>query len=86
MFYAYVLKSDKFDRYYYGHTANLEERLRNHNSGKTKSIKTFIPYSIVYYETFESRAEAIKRERFFKTGNGRRFIKQKLIDNRSKTD
>jgi putative endonuclease len=78
MFYAYVIRSLNFDYYYKGHCENLEERLKQHNSGMTISISKFIPFDVVYFEEFEHREEAIKREKYFKTAAGRRFLKTKL--------
>ena len=63
---------------YKGHTDNLARRIKDHNSGKTKSIKAFLPYKLVYYEVFSTRQEAIKREKYFKSAAGRRFIKKKI--------
>lgn len=78
MYYAYVLKSESKDFYYKGHCEFLELRLKQHNSGLTKSIKPYIPFRIVYYEEFKSREEAIQREKYFKTAAGRRFLKTVL--------
>ena len=80
MFYAYVLKSVNHDFIYKGHCEHPEERLIQHNSGKTKSIKPYIPFVLIYKEEFVTREEAIKRERYFKTSAGRRFLK-KVIPN-----
>jgi putative endonuclease len=79
MFYAYVLKSDNFDYYYKGHCQNLEERLKEHNSGMTTFLKPYVPLKIVYFETFQTREEAIVREQYFKTASGRRYLKSKLL-------
>jgi putative endonuclease len=76
MFFAYVLKSNEHDYFYKGHCQNLEKRLNQHNSGKTKSIKPYIPFSIVYTEEFQTEFEAIEREKYFKTAAGRRFLKK----------
>lgn len=78
MFFAYVIQSINFPCVYKGHCENLEERLKQHNSGMTESIKPFIPFEIVYFESFETRQEAIKREKYFKSAAGRRFLKSKL--------
>ncbi len=67
-----------FDYFYKGHCQNLEVRLKEHNSGMTESIRKYIPFEISYYEQFKTREEAIKREKYFKTAAGRRFLKQKL--------
>jgi putative endonuclease len=78
MFFAYVLKSIEHDYFYKGHCQNLEIRLHQHNAGKTESIKPFIPFQIVYFEEFDTEMEAIKREKYFKSAAGRRFLKKKL--------
>jgi putative endonuclease len=79
MFFAYVLKSVNHDFYYKGHCENLNERLIQHNSGMTDSIRPYIPFVIVYMEEFTSREDAIKREKYFKSAAGRRFLKKKLL-------
>ncbi|HOI28550.1 MAG TPA: GIY-YIG nuclease family protein [Melioribacteraceae bacterium] len=62
MYYVYVLKSLVKERFYIGHTSDLQNRLNEHNSGRTKSTKTYIPWSIIYTETYLTRSEAYKRE------------------------
>jgi putative endonuclease len=58
-YYAYLLKSDIDERLYKGHTDDLKKRLIEHNIGKTKSTKGYIPWRLVYFETFRTREEAI---------------------------
>ena len=79
MFFAYVVRSVSTGYLYKGHCQNLEERLKQHNSGVTESIKTYIPFELVYFESFETREEAIIREKYFKSAAGRRFLKSKLV-------
>ncbi len=79
-YYVYVLKSIRFEYTYIGHTENLKKRLEEHNKGKTKSNKAFLPFEVVYFEAFESREEAIKREKYFKSGSGREYLKEILIN------
>lgn len=74
MFYAYVLKSLNHDYYYKGHCHDIEKRPNQHNAGMTVSIKPYLPFRIVYFETFHTEAEAIRREKYFKTAAGRRFL------------
>jgi putative endonuclease len=76
MYYAYVLKSVNHDYYYKGHCEDLEKRLTQHNYGMTESIKPYIPFVLFYKESFATRAEAIVREKYFKTAAGRRFLKK----------
>jgi putative endonuclease len=77
---TYVLRSTINGKLYTGHTQNLRKRLNEHNTGKTKSTKTNIPYEIVFYEVCESREEAIAREKYFKSGVGREYIKNHIIN------
>ena len=79
MFYAYVIKSVDHDFFYKGYCENPEEKLRLHNSGMTVSIRPYLPFYLVYKEVFETRADAILREKYFKTSAGRRFLKSKII-------
>jgi putative endonuclease len=75
MYIVYAIKSLKDDRIYVGFTANLINRLNEHNSGKTRSTKGFIPWEIHYTEEIETRIEARKREKYLKSGVGKEFLK-----------
>ncbi len=67
MHYVYILKSTKFlSKYYIGYTINLEKRLKAHNARKSTYSKLYAPWDIEVYITFESRAKAIKFERYLK--------------------
>jgi putative endonuclease len=77
--YAYVLKSLKDGKFHYGHTNDLGSRLASHNRGKVKSTKSRKPFILHYRETFETKSEAAKRERFFKSINGYIFLKENKI-------
>jgi putative endonuclease len=76
MYHAYVLKSIEHNYFYKGHCKDLESRILQHNSGMTDSIKPYIPFKLIYSESFETEIEAIKREKYFKTAAGRRFLKK----------
>jgi len=75
-YYVYVLYSMKHDKIYIGQTNNLQIRFQKHNSGKVKSTKAYIPWSLLYFEEFDSRAEAMNRERQLKSHQGREFIRE----------
>jgi len=80
MFYTYVLKSLKDSGYYYGHCADLEMRIAKHNSGKVRSTKSRKPFQIHYFDIFNTKSEAFKREQFFKSFAGRQWlIENKII-------
>ena len=78
MYYVYVLESVVDKRLYKGHTQDVEKRLKEHNSGKVKSTKGYKPWELKYIETFETRKEAVKREKYLKTGIGREFLISKI--------
>jgi putative endonuclease len=73
---VYVLKSQANWRFYVGMTTNLEKRLKEHNSGYTKSTKGFVPWIVFFFEEFETREEARKREIYLKSGVGKEKIKE----------
>jgi putative endonuclease len=75
MFFVYIIKSEVDGRFYKGLTANLERRIKEHNSTKTKSTKAYIPWVLVYKEEFQTRKEARDKEKYFKSGIGRDYIK-----------
>jgi putative endonuclease len=81
-YYVYVLRSQKDERLYTGYTSDIEKRLRDHNAGNTKSLRNRRPLKLVYYEEFNTKAEAIARERYFKTPEGG-ARKKKLIEQAS---
>ena len=62
MFYVYVLLSLRDKTTYIGMTEDLDKRLREHNQGKTKSIKHKIPLEMVYFEAYNDKTKARKRE------------------------
>jgi len=78
-YYAYILKSVSHQTYYYGSTGNVEKRLKGHNAGKVRYTKSRRPWIIHYFEKFETKSEAIKRENFFKTIEGYNYLKDNKI-------
>lgn len=79
MFYVYFLKNFKNDDLYVGSTESPEDRLKYHNSGKVKSTKFYRPWRLVGYETCNTRSEAVKMEKFFKTGQQKEILKKKFM-------
>jgi len=78
MFIVYVIESEKTERRYTGYTEDIQKRLKEHNSGKVRSTKAYVPYKLVYKEEFGNKTDARKRELFLKTGQERRFVKESL--------
>jgi putative endonuclease len=77
-FYTYVLRCEKTKTFYTGTTNNLTKRLGQHNSGEVYSTKNKFPIRIVYVEACLSKGDAYRRERYLKTGMGKRYIKNRL--------
>jgi putative endonuclease len=78
MFYTYVLKSKKDSKLYIGYSNDLKHRLLEHNKGKVEATKARKPFELVYYEACLDEKKAIKREKYFKTGFGRRYLKNRI--------
>ncbi|HRP32046.1 MAG TPA: GIY-YIG nuclease family protein [Agriterribacter sp.] len=75
MFFVYVIRSKKDGRFYVGLSEEVERRLKEHNSGKTKSTKGYVPWELCFYEQYFTRIEARRREIYLKSGIGKEFIK-----------
>lgn len=76
--YCYLLKSNKTGRFYTGVTYNLELRLEQHNKGLVKSTKHMAPLRLVYFEAYLNKNDAYRRERYLKSGMGKRDLKNRL--------
>ncbi|MFA6160407.1 MAG: GIY-YIG nuclease family protein [Parcubacteria group bacterium] len=70
LFFVYILKSTKDNKFYIGQTNNLEKRLLRHNSGKVTATRNRRPFVLAYKETYASRAEAMQREKYLKSLKG----------------
>jgi putative endonuclease len=75
-YYIYILRSKKDGSFYKGFTNDLSRRLHEHNSGKSQFTSSKIPWELIYWEEFNTKAEAIYREKYLKSAAGRRYIKK----------
>ena len=81
MFYVYVLRSLKNNKRYIGLTNSLpKERLKQHNYGSNSWSKGNRPFELIYSEECNDKEFALKREKFLKTGTGRRVL-DRLLNN-----
>jgi putative endonuclease len=78
MYFVYVLENTVTQKHYTGFTADLKQRVGQHNSGVTKSTKNRGKWVLLYSEKFMTRPEAMRRERFFKSGKGREELRRIL--------
>jgi len=77
-FYVYILKSKKSKDLYIGYTNDLRKRIKEHNQGLNRSTKPFLPWQLIYYEACLDEKDAKRREKYFKTNQGRRLLKRRL--------
>ena len=80
MYYTYILISEKSGRYYIGHSNDIEERLKTHNIGKVKSTCNKGPWKNVYFEEYNTKLEANRRELEIKRQKSKKYIED-LINN-----
>ena len=78
-FYTYILKNKIHNKHYYGHTSNLDKRLNDHNSGLSTFTKKYLPWALIYSEVFNTRAEAMNREKYFMSIAGYHWLKERNI-------
>lgn len=74
MYIVYVLKSLSTSKHYIGYTSNLEKRIKDHNSGLSGYTSRYLPWKLLYTEEYGSRSDAIKREKYFKSYEGRKWL------------
>ena len=78
MFYTYVLQSEKDNNLYVGFTTDLKLRFEQHVKGQVDSTKNRRPLNLIYYEACLTQEDATRREKYFKTYNGKRFLHRRL--------
>ncbi|MFH1430812.1 MAG: GIY-YIG nuclease family protein [Candidatus Uhrbacteria bacterium] len=78
MYSVYVIQSESHGTRYIGSTQDVQARLREHNFGKCRYTSGRRPWRLVRVEEFNTRSEAMKRERFLKTGKGRAWLDELL--------
>lgn len=77
-YYVYILLSFTDGGLYIGFTNNLKRRLIQHVSGQVKSTHLRAPFKLIHYEYFIDNNDAKARERFLKSGYGRKQLKEFL--------
>ena len=75
---VYILFSRKDFLLYTGFTSNIEQRIKDHNDGKTKSTAPRRPLELVFCEFYLFESDARKREMYFKTTAGKKALKLML--------
>lgn len=73
-FYVYILYSERLDKYYIGHSANMEDRIYRHRNSGSKFTKSASDWKVVHTQIVNSKSEAYKREMEIKSKKSRRYI------------
>jgi putative endonuclease len=78
MYYVYILKSSVDNNLYTGFSGNLKKRIREHELGNVDSTKNRRPLKLIYYEAYQEKEYALRREKFLKTTKGKLQLKKQL--------
>jgi len=73
-----VLRSESDSGLYIGYSFNLKRRLASHEGGDARSTSHRRPWRLIYYEAYLNQDDALGRERYLKSGAGRKFLKSQL--------
>ncbi len=79
MYYVYVIRSQFLNKTYIGYTEDLDRRLTEHNSRFKKMAENGFDWELIHVEEYPTKSLAMKREKYFKTGDGRRVLKLKGV-------
>jgi len=74
LYYIYIIRSQHLQRYYVGSTEFVENRLQEHNRGKSASTRAGIPWELIHTECFTTRSEAVLQERKIKARGIGRYL------------
>jgi putative endonuclease len=78
VYYVYVLQSLADEGLYIGFTGDLRRRLNEHGAGESFATSFRGPWKLIYYEAYLDEGDALGRERFLKSGGGRRHLDKQL--------
>ena len=77
--FVYIIKSKKNGQIYTGFTADLENRLKQHNEGESGFTKGKGPWELIWYSRFKDRNKAKAFEEYLKTGSGIAFMRKRFL-------
>ena len=81
MCYTYLLENKNDKTWYIGYTSDLKNRLSHHQNGSgAETTKRKIGWVLIYYEAYLNKKDAEGRERFLKSGSGRKYLKKQLLN------
>ncbi len=77
-YYVYVLQSKKSNLWYTGFTNDLRKRFKEHNNNVIGWTKNRGPFELFYYEASRNKQDAMSREKYLKSGMGKRYLRNRL--------
>ena len=75
---VYVLRSLHREYWYVGLTTDLDRRIAYHQAGRERTTRAYRPFTLIYTESFATRPDARKREKYLKSGSGKEWLKTSL--------
>jgi len=78
MWYTYIIQSKKDNKWYTGYTFDLRKRFKKHNSNMISSTKGRGLFTLIYYEACLNKNDAFAREKYLKSGMGKKYLKNRL--------
>jgi putative endonuclease len=83
-YWVYILQNEVTGKLYKGQTSDLERRLKRHNSNEIGSMRYTYKqkgtWRLIYSEEYSTRSEAMKREGYLKSGQGREWRKSNILE------
>jgi putative endonuclease len=77
-YYVYILESAKNKSLYVGYTNDLRRRFKQHNDGFVTYTRKYVPWTLIHYEAYYNKDDAMRREKYLKTSQGSRLFKRML--------
>ena len=79
MFYVYILVMDG-KALYVGFSTDLKRRFTEHKQEKVRSTARYIEKKLIHCEAYELQSDALRREKFLKTTEGKRLLRKQIRD------
>ena len=78
-FFVYILYSSKLDKFYIGHTNNLDRRIYEHNLGRENFTRKGVPWQVKFFRIYETKTEAAAEERRLKKCKSRKYLENYIV-------
>ncbi|MBT3227456.1 MAG: GIY-YIG nuclease family protein [Candidatus Marinimicrobia bacterium] len=79
MYYVYCIENVEKNYLYVGSTSNLSKRIEQHNTGRSKSTRPYMPLKLTAYIGVPTERQARRLEKYVKTGSGKAILKKRIL-------